>query len=120
MLCNIIFKMITNFIIYIEISMNIFIVYIGIIGPLSRFRYTNFKASLIIKIINFNGIFKMAHVAMCVIFHVNVIICQIFNLSHIYCIFVEKPHLLDENFQINHMVSKHGSNYVKIHDSIYF
>ncbi len=74
--------------------MNIFIIYIGTIRPLSRFGYTNFKASLIIKIINFNGIKKMAHVAMCVIFHVNVIICQNFNLSHIYRIFAEKTHFL--------------------------
>jgi hypothetical protein len=66
--------------------MSIFIVYIGIIGPLSHFGYTNFKASLIMKIINFNGIFLMAHVVMCVIFHVN----MIFNLSHIYHIFAEK------------------------------
>jgi len=90
MLCNIIFKIIKKFIIYIEISMNIFIVYIGIIGPLSHFGYTNFKASLIIKIINFYGILKMAHVIMCVIFHVNVIICQFFNLSNIYRIFAGK------------------------------
>jgi hypothetical protein len=67
---------------------------IGIIGPLSHFDYTNFKVSLIIKIINFNENIKMAHLAMLVIFHVNVIICQIFNLPHIYCIFVEKTHFL--------------------------
>jgi hypothetical protein len=40
--------------IYIEGSMNIFIIYIGIIRPQSRFDYTNFKVSLVIKIINFN------------------------------------------------------------------
>jgi len=56
---------------------SIFIIYIGIIGPLSCFDYINFKASLIIKIINFNGIKRMTHLAMLVIFHVNVIICQI-------------------------------------------
>jgi hypothetical protein len=44
MLCNIIQKNKINFIIYIERFMNMFIVYIGIIGPQSRFDYTNFKA----------------------------------------------------------------------------
>jgi len=62
----------------------------------------------------------MAHLAMVVIFHVNVIICQIFNLRHIYRILVEKTHFLSEIFQIDHMVSKHSLNYVKWHDSIYF
>ncbi len=57
--------------------MNTFIIYIGIIGPLSCFDYINFKVSLIIKIINFNGIQRMTHIVMLVIFHVNVIICQI-------------------------------------------
>jgi hypothetical protein len=33
MLCNIILNIIINFIIYIERSMRMFIVYIGIIGP---------------------------------------------------------------------------------------
>jgi hypothetical protein len=56
---------------------NTFIIYIGIIGPLSCFDYINFKVSLIIKIINFNGIQRMTHIVMLVIFHVNVIICQI-------------------------------------------
>jgi len=56
MLCNIIFKIITNLIIYIEGSMGIFIIYNGIIKPLFRFDYTDFKAWLIIKIINFNEI----------------------------------------------------------------
>jgi hypothetical protein len=58
MLCNIIFKIIINFIIYIEESMSIFIVYIDIIGLESHFDYINFKVSLVIKIINFNGIKK--------------------------------------------------------------
>jgi hypothetical protein len=70
--------------------MNIFILYIDIIGPLSCFDYTNFKVSLVIKIINFNEISKMAHLVMIVILHVNVITCEIFNLPHIYHIFVEK------------------------------
>jgi hypothetical protein len=74
--------------------MNIFILYIDIIGPLSCFDYTNFNISLVIKLINFNENFKMAHLAMLVIFHVNVITCQMFNLSHIYHIFVEKTHFL--------------------------
>jgi hypothetical protein len=56
MLCNIIFEKIINVIIYIEISINIFIAYIGIIGPLFHFHYTKFKGSLIIKIIHFNEI----------------------------------------------------------------
>jgi hypothetical protein len=94
MLCNIIFKILIIFIIYIEGSMSIFILYIGIIRPMSHFNYINFKASLIIKVINFDGIFKMVSLAMLVIFHVNVIICQIFNLPHIYCIFVEKNYFL--------------------------
>jgi len=62
------------FIIYIERSMGICIMCIGILGPLSCFDYINFKVSLVIKIIN---------------------------------------------FQINHMISKHGSKYVKWHGSIY-
>jgi hypothetical protein len=87
-------KKIINSIIYIEGSMCIIIIYIGIIGPLSHFDYTNFKVSLIIKIINFNEILNMAHLVIIVIFHVNVITYQIFNLSHIYHIFVENPHFL--------------------------
>ncbi len=82
MLCNIILKIIIFFIIYIEGSMGIFIVYIGIIGPWPHFNYTNFKVSLVIKVINFSGIKKMTHLAMLVIFHVNVITCQNFNLPH--------------------------------------
>ncbi len=78
MLCKIIFKIIINFI--IEGSMSIFIIHIGIIGPLFHFDYTNFKVSSVIKIINFNEIKKMAHLAKLVIFHVNVIICENFNL----------------------------------------
>jgi hypothetical protein len=38
--------------------MSIFIVYIGIIGPLFHFDHTNFKASLVIKIVNFSEIVK--------------------------------------------------------------
>jgi hypothetical protein len=50
---------------------------------------------------------------MLVIFHVNVITCQNFNLSHIYRIFIEKKlNFWDEKLQINHMISKHGSNNV--------
>jgi predicted phosphatase len=61
----------------------------------------------------------MAHLTMLVIFYVDVISCQNFNLPHIYHIFVKKPHFWDENSQINHMVSEHGSYYVKWHGSIY-
>jgi hypothetical protein len=93
MLCNII-KLIINFIIYIEGSMNIFIIYIGIIGPQSHFDCTNFKVSLVIKIINFNEIKKKAHLAMLVIFYVDVIYYQIFNLPHFFCIFVENNYFL--------------------------
>jgi len=86
MLCNNIFKIIINFIIYIKGSVSIFIIYIGILGPLSHFDCTNFKVSLIIKIISFNGINKMVHQAMFVIFHVNVIVLSNFQfptyLSH--------------------------------------
>jgi hypothetical protein len=89
-LCNIILKLIINFIIYIERFMNIFIVYVGIIWPYSHFDNTNFKASLVIKIINFNGIKKLAHLAMLVTFYVDVITCQNFNLPHIYHIYAKK------------------------------
>ncbi len=61
----------------------------------------------------------MAHLAMLVIFNVNAIICQIFNLPHIYHIFAEKIISWNEKFQINHMTSKHGSNYVKWYGSMY-
>jgi len=74
--------------------MGIFIMYINIIRSLSRCDYTNFKFSLVIKIISFNGIKNMAHLAMVVIFHVNVITCQNFDLPHIYRILVEKNHFL--------------------------
>jgi hypothetical protein len=47
--------------------MGIFIIYIGIKGPLF-FYYNNFKGSLVIIIINFNGIKNMAHLVMLVIF----------------------------------------------------
>jgi len=40
------------------------------------------------------GFKNMIHLAMLVIFHVNVITYCNFNLSHIYCIFVEKTHFL--------------------------
>jgi len=56
----------------------------------------------------------MAHLAMLIIFYVDVISCQIFNLPHIYRIFVGKKLIfLNEKLQISHMVSKHGSYYVK-------
>ncbi len=74
--------------------MNIFIIYIGIIRPHSCFDYTNFKVSLVIKVINFSEIKKMAHLAMLVIFYEDVISSQNFNLLHIYHIFVEKNHFL--------------------------
>ncbi len=63
--------------------MSILIVYIGIIRSVSHFDYINFKASLIIKIINCNGIKKMTHLTMLFIFHVNVITSQNFNLPHL-------------------------------------
>jgi hypothetical protein len=53
MLCNVIFETIINFTIYIEGFMNIFIVYISIIGPQFHFDCTNFKVTLIIKKINY-------------------------------------------------------------------
>jgi len=57
---------------------------------------------------------------MFVIFHVNVIICQNFNLPYIYCIFaIKKLIFLDDFKKIGHMVSKHGSNYMKWYGSIY-
>jgi hypothetical protein len=84
----------TNFIIYIQGYMGIFMVVIGIIGPLSHFDYCKIKASLVIKIINFNQVLNMVQSIMLVIFHMNVITCQIFNLPNIYRIFVRKPHFL--------------------------
>jgi len=80
-------------VIYIERLMDIFIIYIGIIR-LFCFDYINFKISLVTKIISFNGIKNMAHLAMLVIFHVNMITYHNFNLSDIYCIFVEETHFL--------------------------
>jgi hypothetical protein len=56
---------------------------------------------------------------MLVIFYVNTITFEIFNLPHIYRIFVGKTHFLRWKFQINHMVSKCGSYYMKCHGSIY-
>jgi hypothetical protein len=86
------------FIVYIERSMVYIYIYIYIywyiIRPLSHFDYSIFKVSLVIKIINFNIFKKMTHLAMLVIFHVNVIICQKFNLPHIHCIFPKKIHFL--------------------------
>jgi hypothetical protein len=68
--------------------------YIGIIRPQSRFHCINFRASLVIKIINLNENFKMAHLVMLFIFYVDAIYCQNFNLPHIYHIFAEKAHFL--------------------------
>jgi hypothetical protein len=73
MLCSVILKIIINFMIYIEGSISIFIIYIGIIWPQSCFDYINFRVSSIIKIKKFNEILKMVHLAMLVIFYVNVI-----------------------------------------------
>jgi hypothetical protein len=56
---------------------------------------------------------------MLVIFYVDVISCRVFNLPHIYRIFALKFIFWDENLQSIHMVSKHGSYYVKWHGSIY-
>ncbi len=54
--------------------------------PQFCFDCTNFRASLVTKMINFNEIKKMAHLVMLVIFHVDVISCQNFkytiHLSH--------------------------------------
>jgi len=96
-----------------------FIIYIGIIRPLSHVDFINVKVSLIIKIFNLNGIKNMAHLAMLVIFHVNVITCENFNLPHIYYIFAKKLIFWNEKFPINHIVSKHGSNCVKWHGPMY-
>jgi hypothetical protein len=60
--------------------MSIFIIYIGIIRSQSHFDCTNFKVSLVIKIINFNEIKKTTHLVMLVIFYVDVISCQNFKL----------------------------------------
>jgi hypothetical protein len=76
--------------------MSIFIINIGIIGPLFHFDYINFKVSLTIKI-KFKGSFKMAYLTMLFIFHVNGITCQNFSWSHIHCIFIEKTHFWKKN-----------------------
>ncbi len=72
--------------------MSIFTTCIGIIGPKSHFDCIKFKASLIIKIINFTKLKKMPHLTMLVVFYVDVIFCQNFNLPHIYRIFALKAH----------------------------
>jgi hypothetical protein len=46
--------------------MGVIIIYIGIIRPLSHFEYINFKASLVIKIINFNEI-KICPISCCLV-----------------------------------------------------
>jgi len=61
----------------------------------------------------------MAHLAMLLIFYVDVISCQNFNLPHIYASLLKKIIFWNENLLISHMVSKHGSCYVKWHGSIY-
>ncbi len=88
-LCNIILKK-SNFIIYIEGPLSIYIIYIGIIRPQSCLESTKFRASLVIEIINFNEIKKTAHLAMLVIFYVDVIFSQIFNLPHIIASLLKK------------------------------
>jgi hypothetical protein len=81
--------------------MGIFIVCISIIRPMSRFVYTNFIISLVIKIFNFNGILNMVHLAMLVIFHVNIITYQNFNLPQNYCIFARKKSFFEmKNFKL--------------------
>jgi len=55
----------------------------------------------------------MAHLPMFFIFYVDVISCQKFNLPHIYHVFAEKAPFWYENLQVDHMVSKRGSYYVK-------
>jgi hypothetical protein len=78
------------------------------------FNSTNFKVSLIIKIINkFYGILKLAHLIMLVIFHVSLIPCENYNLPHICCIFVEKTHFLRQSFSNKLYDIQHGSNHVK-------
>jgi len=69
--------------------MGIFVIYIGIIRPLSCFDCKNFKVSLVIKIVKFNRIKNMAHLVT-LVFHVNMITCQNLNLRHFYYIFVKK------------------------------
>jgi len=71
-----------------------FILYINITRPQSCFDYTNFRASLVVKIINFSEINFFSDLAMLVIFYVDVTICQNFNLPHVDCIFAEKIHFL--------------------------
>jgi hypothetical protein len=62
----------------------------------------------------------MAHLIMFVIFYVDVVIRKKFNLLHIYHIFAKKVMFWNDLKKINHIVSKHGSYYVKWHGVIYF
>jgi hypothetical protein len=94
MLCNIIFKLIINFIIYIEGSINIFRVYINIIGPLFRFDCTNFKDLLVIKIINYNEILKNGPPSYACHLPCECDYLSNFQLPHIYHIFIFKTHFL--------------------------
>jgi len=61
----------------------------------------------------------MAHLTMFVIFHVNVITRQIIIYHTFITSLLKKFIFWNENFQIIHMVSNHGLNYVKWHGSIY-
>jgi hypothetical protein len=53
--------------------MIIFIIYIGIVGPLFHSNYAlTLRFHLVIKIINFTGIQKWAYLAMLINFHVSI------------------------------------------------
>jgi hypothetical protein len=104
---------------YVERSMNIFIVHISIIRPKSHFDSTNIKASIVIIIINFNENFKMAHPTTLVIFYVPMFICQNF-IYYTFITFLLKNSFFNDFLAISHIISKHGSYYVKQHGSIYF
>jgi hypothetical protein len=90
----ILYYLFKKFTTYIERSMNIFRIYISIIGPLTHFDCTNFKVSLVIKNLISMKFLKGPYSYMLVIFHANAITCQYFNLKHIYHIFAKKTHFL--------------------------
>jgi hypothetical protein len=108
-----------SLIIYIEISMGIFILYMNIIRSFSCFDYTNFKSSLVIKLMNFNGIQNMAHLTMVVISMWMWLLLKFSTYNTFIASSLKKLIFLNEKIQIDHMVSKHSLNYVKLHDSIY-
>ncbi len=112
-LCNIFEIIIIKFLIYIEGSMSIFIIYIGILRPLFHFDCINFKVSLVIKIINFKGIFKMAyHLCLSSSMWMGWLVKILIYHTSIASSLEKKSFIFwNKKFQLNHMASKHDSIY---------